>query len=208
MSEIHPEYTPTLSENPGPAVHPKVMEFLLTRRSRPARMLREPGPDRATLVRLLTAATRVPDHGRLEPWRFIVFQGDARARLAKLTEERGTALGRDPEKLAKTIAAFADTPVTIAVIYVPRPTDKIPEWEQVLSAGAVCLGLVNASLAQGFGATWLSGFCAYDRVFQDVGLNLAHGEQVAGFIHIGTCDSAPPDRPRPDLRQVVHWVSE
>jgi len=186
---------------------PDVMDFLLTRRSRPARMLTEPGPDRATLERLLTAAARVPDHGKLEPWRFMVFQGAARARLADLARARGQALGRDPEKLAKTVAAFADPPVTVAVITVPRPTDKIPEWEQVLSGGAVCLGLVNAALAQGFGAAWLSGFCAYDPEFLTDGLELAPGERVAGFIHIGSCAASPPERPRPDMDQVVSWVS-
>jgi nitroreductase len=188
--------------------HPAVMDFLLSRRSRPARMLSAPGPDRATLERLLTAAARVPDHGKLEPWRFVVIEGAARARLGALAQARGQALGRDPEKLAKTVAAFADTPVTVAVIAVPRPTDKIPEWEQVLSAGAVCLGLVNAALAQGYGACWLSGFCAYDAEFLTRGLGLSTGERVAGFIHVGTCAAAPPDRPRPDLSAVVGWVSE
>jgi nitroreductase len=198
-----------MTEAPAhPPAHPAVMEFLLTRRSRPARMLAEPGPDRPTLERLLTAAARVPDHGKLEPWRFIVIHGAARARLAALAGARGQALGRDPEKLAKTVAAFADTPVTVAVIALPRPTDKIPEWEQVLSAGAVCLGLVNAALAQGFGACWLSGFCAYDPDFLAEGLGLTAGERVAGYIHIGTCAATPPDRPRPDLAQVASWVSE
>jgi nitroreductase len=191
-----------------PPTHPAVMDFLLTRRSRPARMLTEPGPDRATLESLLTAAARVPDHGKLEPWRFVVFQGPARARLADLARARGEALGRDPEKLAKTVAAFADPPVTVAVISVPRPTDKIPEWEQVLSGGAACLALVNAALAQGFGASWLSGFCAYDTEFLTSGLGLSAGERVAGFIHIGSCTAIPPERPRPDLDQVVRWVSE
>ena len=186
---------------------PAVLEFLLTRRSHPARLLAGPAPDRATLERLLTAAARVPDHGKLEPWRFLVIEGAARARLADLAMTRGLALGRDPDKLDKTVAAFRDPPVTVAVITVPRPTDRIPEWEQVLSAGAVCLGLVNAALAQGLGAVWLTGFCAYDAEFGRAGLGLAEGERVAGFVHIGHSPAAPPDRPRPDLAAVVTWVS-
>lgn len=187
--------------------HPQVMDFLLTRRSRPARLLSGPAPDRATLTRLLTAAARVPDHGKLEPWRFLVIEGAARDRLAALIAARGAALGRDPEKLAKDIAAWRDSPVTVAVIAVPRPTERIPEWEQVLSAGAVCLGLVNAALAQGLGACWLSGFAAYDRPFLTEGLGLAEGERVAGFVHLGPCAATPPERPRPDIDAITGWMS-
>lgn len=189
-----------------PAAHPQVMDFLLTRRSRPARLLAGPAPDRATVARLLTAATRVPDHGKLEPWRFLVIEGAARARLAALVAERGAALGREAEKLDKDISAWADSPLTVAVIAVPRPTDRIPEWEQVLSAGAACVSLVNAALAQGLGACWLTGFAAYDGEFLSQGLGLAQGERVAGFVHIGPCQAAPPDRPRPALDSVVRWV--
>ncbi|MGY6536460.1 MAG: nitroreductase family protein [Pararhodobacter sp.] len=193
------------STNPA---HPDVLEFLLTRRSRPARLLKGTAPDRATLTRLLTAAARVPDHGKLEPWRFVVIEGPARARLAALVQARGTALGRDPEKLAKDIAAWRDSPVTVAVVCVPRPTDRIPEWEQVLSAGALCLGLVNAALAQGLGACWLSGFAAYDRAFLTEGLGLATQERIAGFIHIGPCTATPPERPRPDIDAITSWVAQ
>jgi len=189
-----------------PAAHPQVMDFLLTRRSRPARMLSGPAPDRATLERLLTAAARVPDHGKLEPWRFVVVSGAARARLSALVAQRGATLGRDPEKLAKDVAAWADSPVTVAVVTVPRPTDRIPEWEQVLSAGAVCVSLVNAALAQGLGACWLSGFAAYDRTFLTEGLDLAEGERIAGFVHIGPCATTPPERPRPDPATLARWV--
>jgi nitroreductase len=192
---------------PDFADHPQILDFLLNRRSHPARLLAGPGPDAATLDRLLTAAVRVPDHGKLEPWRLIVITGAARARLGALVTARGTATGRDPEKLAKDAAAW-DAPVTVAVITVPRPTDRIPEWEQVLSAGAVCLSLVNAALAAGFGACWLTGFAAYDRAFTRDGLGLAEGEKVAGFIYIGQSAGAPPDRPRPDLERVVSRVSE
>lgn len=190
-----------------PAAHPATLDFMLARRSHPARLLAGPAPDRATLTRLLTAAARVPDHGKLEPWRFVVIEGAARVRLADLALARGRALGREPEKLEKDTAAFRDAPVTVAVITVPRPTDRIPEWEQQLSAGAVCLSLVNAALAQGLGAVWLTGFCAYDAAFGRDGLDLAEGERVAGFIHIGQSAGAPPDRPRPDMGAIVTWAS-
>lgn len=196
----------TAPSDPAPAARPEVMAFLLTRRSRPARLLTGPGPDRATLTRMLTAAARVPDHGKLEPWRFLVIEGAARARLAALLAERGTALGRDPEKLQKDIAAWRDSPVTVAVVTVPRPVDKIPEWEQILSAGGVCLSLVNAALAQGLGACWLSGFAAYDRPFLTEGLGLAEGERIAGFVHIGACTAIPPERPRPEIGQITGWI--
>lgn len=192
---------------PEPAAQPAVLDFLLTRRSHPPRLLTGPGPDRATLERLLTAALRVPDHGKLEPWRLIVIEGAARIRLADLAQARGAALGLAPERVAKTVAALRDPPVTVAVIAVPRPTDKVPEWEQVLSAGAACLSLVNAALAQGLGAVWLTGFCAYDPDFGREGLGLTAGERVAGFIHIGRSPAAPPDRPRPDLGAVVRWLA-
>lgn len=188
--------------------HPDVLDFLLTRRSRPARLLTGPAPDRETLTRLLTAAARVPDHGKLEPWRFIVTRGAARQRLADLVAARGAAIGRDPEKLAKDIAAWRDSPVTVAVVTVPRPTNRIPEWEHLLSAGALCLGLVNASLAQGLGACWLSGFAAYDRDFLEQGLGLRADERIAGFIHIGQCDARPPERPRPDIDALATWLDD
>jgi nitroreductase len=191
-----------------PAARPEALDFLLGRRSHPGRMLKGPAPDRSTLDRLLTAALRVPDHGRLEPWRLVVIEGAARARLAALLAERGAALGRDPDKLAGSVAVWADCPVTVAVIAVPRPTDRIPEWEQVLSAGAVCLSLVNAALAQGLGACWLTGFAAYDRPFLARGLGLAEGERLAGFVHIGQSAAAPADRPRPSLDSVISRVAE
>lgn len=189
-----------------PAAHPQVIDFLLSRRSRPARMLRGAAPDPATLTRILTAAARVPDHGKLEPWRFVVIEGDARNRLADLLGQRGAALGRDAEKLAKDIAAWRDSPVTVAIVTVPRPTDRIPEWEQLLSAGAVCLSLVNAALAQGYGACWLSGFAAYDRPFLELGLGLQPDERIAGFVHMGRCDTTPPERPRPDIALITEWL--
>lgn len=178
---------------------PEVLDFLLTRRSRPAKMLRAPGPDDATLERLLTAAARVPDHGKLEPWRFVVLEPAALARLAELTETRGAALGMEADRIEKAAQSFRDSPLVVAVVAVERPSEKIPSFEQLLSAGAVCLSLVNAALAQGFGACWLTGWQAYDREFLAEGLALAENERIAGFVHVGTCAATPPERPRPDI---------
>lgn len=197
----------TMTEIPALAPRPEVQDFLATRRSRPAKTLRAPAPDRAALAPLLEAALRVPDHGKLEPWRLIVLEGGALTRLADLTQRLGTKQGRDPEKLPKAAAMFADAPLMVAVVSAPKLSDKIPEVEQTLSAGAACLGLVNAGLAAGWGANWLSGWMACDRDWLTEGLSLAPNEWVAGFIVLGTETTVPPDRPRPDIAALTTWVS-
>lgn len=185
---------------------PAVMDFLLARRSHPARSLTAPVPTRAELAPILTAAARVPDHGKLEPWRFIVLTRPALQRLAALAARRGAALGLDPERVEKGVAQFAGADLVVAVVGCPRPTDRIPQIEQTLSAGAVCLGLLNAALASGWGASWLTGWAVADRNFCHDGLGLATGEWVAGLIHIGSATLIPPDRPRPDLAAITTWV--
>ncbi|PTX57045.1 nitroreductase [Litoreibacter ponti] len=183
------------------------LEFLLTRRSRPAKTLTAPAPDRAALEVLLTAAARTPDHGKLEPWRFIVLEQPALVRLGALARVRGAARGEAEEKIDKIGAMFETAPMSVAVVASPVASDKIPEIEQVLSSGAVCLALLNAALASGWGANWLTGWTAMDRPFLDEGLGLAAHEFVAGFIHLGTETSTPPDRPRPDLGAKTSWVA-
>lgn len=180
--------------------------FLSSRRSHPARTLAQPAPDRAQVQALLAAALRVPDHGKLEPWRLLVLAPAARARLAALATEIGTDAGLDPEQVAKGRAQFADSPLTIAVIASPKEQAKVPVLEQTLSAGALCLNIVNAAHAMGFGASWLTGWPAYSRPFVEGGLGLAAQEWIAGFVHIGTITTVPPDRPRPDPARVVAWV--
>ncbi|WP_411890017.1 nitroreductase [Yoonia sp. SDW83-1] len=189
-----------------PAPNPAALDFLLTRRSRPAKTLTAPVPDRPTVETLLTAAARTPDHGKLEPWRFIVLAKPALARLAAMVPDRGAALGIDPDKIAKAQAQYADADLAVAVISAPKPSEKIPQIEQVYSAGAVCLALLNAALAAGWGANWLSGWASHDRDFIRDGLGLADHETVAGFIHLGTETNAPPERPRPDLAQITTWI--
>jgi nitroreductase len=190
-----------------PAPNPAALDFLLTRRSHPARTLRGPLPDGAQLDMILTAAARTPDHGKLEPWRFIVFEKAALARIAGAVAARGAERGIDPDRVAKSVAQYADADLAVMVVAVPRPTDKVPAIEQTLSAGAVCLSLVNAALASGFGANWLTGWPVYDTTLMDGAFGLAPGEWVAGIVHIGTATETPPDRPRPDLSRVVTRVT-
>lgn len=184
---------------------PEVLDFLLTRRSRPARTLAEPGPGRSALETLLQAAARTPDHGKLEPWRFVVVGRAARVRLTAAVRERGAALGIEAEATDKAAAAFSQGAVIVAVVASPRSSERIPEWEQLMSAGAVCLSLLNAALAAGWGANWLSGWAARDPEVLAT-IDVAAPEFVAGFIHIGTETVAPPDRPRPDMAAITRWL--
>ena len=186
--------------------HTPILDFLLTRRSRPARMLSAPVPDRAEMETLLTAAVRVPDHGKLEPWRLVVLAKPALARVAGMAEAHARAAGMDAEKVAKSRSQFDDSPLAVVVIGSPKSTEKVPAIEQTLSAGAVCLGLVNAALAAGWGASWLTGWVSHDRDLAPALFGLAPGEWVAGIVHIGTVAQTPPDRPRPDLSAITTWV--
>ena len=190
-----------------PTPNQAALDFLLTRRSRPAKTLTAPVPVLATLDTLLTAAARTPDHGKLEPWRFIVLEKQALLRLSSLVLDRGVALGKDKDTITKAIDQYANAELAVAVISAPKPSDKIPEIEQTYSAGAVCLSLLNVALAAGWGANWLSGWTSHDRTFVRDGLGLNDHETIAGFIHIGTETSTPPERPRPDIDAITTWVS-
>lgn len=189
-----------------PPRNQNAVDFLTTRRSCPAKLLKAPYPDRTQLETLLSMAARTPDHGKLEPWRFIVLQGAALTRLADLANSCGAQAQIPADKIAKLRAAFADAGLVVAVIAAPKASDKVPQIEQIYSAGAVCLALVNAALASGWGANWLTGWAAFDETFTQTGLGLAQGESVAGFIHLGSCDTPPPERPRPNLPDITQWV--
>ncbi|WP_422074880.1 nitroreductase family protein [Tranquillimonas rosea] len=190
-----------------PQPNPAALDFLLTRRSRPAKTLTSPVPDRAALEPILRAAGRSPDHGKLEPWRFIVLEREALMRLAGYVETRGAALGKTPEDIEKQRRQYADAHLVVAVIACPEASDKIPQIEQTLSVGAVCLQLLNAALASGWGANWLTGWASHDPMFMEEALGLSSVEWVGGLIHIGTETAEPPDRPRPDLDAKVSWVA-
>lgn len=186
------------------APRPEVVDFLLTRRSRPAKTLTGPGPTRADLETILSAAARSPDHGKLAPWRFVVAEGTAKERLAGLAARH--LAGTDPAKAEKAVAAFDQGTAIIAVIASPAASEKIPDWEQALSAGAVCLAALNTALALGWGANWLTGPLATHRAFLGEAFNCNDREYVAGFIHIGRESVVPGDRDRPEPAAITTWL--
>ena len=188
--------------------NPSVLDFLQTRRSRPAKTLQAPGPTPDELRPLLTAAARTPDHGKLEPWRFVVLPQAVMPRLAQVAEDIGTQLGLDGEQITKGRSQFDQGILAVAVIEVQKPSEKIPAIEQTYSAGAVCLALLNAALAAGWGANWLSGWPSHNRDWCRAALGLADHERVAGIVHIATERARPPERPRPDIEAITEWVSE
>ena len=191
-----------------PRQNHEVLEFLLSRRSRPAVTLSRPVPTREQLTPILAAAARSPDHGALVPWRFIILEDSAMPRMAKHLRERGVALGKGASLLDRAVEVFENAGLIVAVVSSPNLDSKIPPIEQTLSAGAVCLSLLNAALAAGWGANWVTGFGAHDPDFRELALGLKKHELVAGFVHIGTETSVPPERPRPDVQAITTWVSE
>lgn len=184
----------------------KLIEYLKTRRSMPAFQMKEPGPSKEEIEEILTLATRVPDHGKLAPWRFIVMTGDARKRitaeLAAIAKADKPDLSADMIQVEET--RFLRAPVVIAVVSRAGPHVKIPEWEQVMSAGAVCLNMVMAANALGYVSNWLTEWMAYDERAHRI-LGIQPGEKVAGFIHIGSTDFPVVERPRPDLADIATW---
>lgn len=183
------------------------LDFLATRRSHSPKVLTTPVPDAAALETLLTLAARTPDHGALVPWRFIVVEKPAMARLADLAEARGRAQGYDEDKIAKGRGQFDRGNLAVVVVESPIAAAKVPMIEQTYSAGAVCLSLVNAALADGWGAGWVSGWASFDRGFVEEGLGLAAHEQVAGIVHIGSFAKSPLERARPDVKEITTWLS-
>jgi nitroreductase len=188
---------------------PDALELLRTRRSLKPVELFEPGPSATDVETLLTVASRVPDHGKLVPWRFIVFEGAARltagaaiaaAFVAKYPAATADQIDYERRRLARA-------PLVIAVVSRAGPHVKIPEWEQVLSAGAAAMSLVLAAHALGFGANWITEWYAYDRRVLEA-LGLKEEERIAGFVHIGTPSRPAEDRPRPPLEKIATRFAE
>nr|WP_258570932.1 nitroreductase [Flavimaribacter sediminis] len=186
-----------------------MLKYLESRRTIPANFLAEPGPDRETIRNILTIAARVPDHGKLAPWRFIVIEGEARLKLNE--RFRSIALLRRPDLSGESLQAestrFDRAPVVVAVVSSAVEHPKIPKWEQILSAGASCMALLMAANAYGFSASWLTEWMADD---EDAlaPLRLSDDESIAGFIHIGTPTAPPTERPRPALDDIVTWLDD
>jgi len=175
------------------------LALLKTRKSGSAKAMGEPGPTPEQLSEILAIAVRVPDHGKLTPWRFILFSGEARARFGAILADRWKTLHPDhgAESLAFQRDLFTRAPMVLAVISRAAPHPKIPEWEQLLSSAAVCQNIVLAASAMGIGAQWQTDWPAYDaEVFKAMGL--APHERVSGFIYLGTPTAPLEERPRPD----------
>lgn len=182
---------------------PEVLRFLALRRSTSAVTLAEPAPTPDQLDDLLRLATRAPDHGKLAPWRFVILEGAAKAAFAARLD--ALAESRADTKLSAKLAKLKIPPLAVVVVSSPKP-GAIPEWEQVLSAGAVCANLTYAALGMGFGANWITDWYSYDADAAAI-LGLGAGERVAGFVMIGTPSEPPLERERPDLPPLVtRWA--
>lgn len=181
---------------------PETFDLLLSRRSGSAKAMKGPGPTPAELDRILSAGVRVPDHGKLRPWRFIVFEGEGRNRMGEIlgsviSGERDSS----PERIAQERGRFLRAPVVIAVVSRVREQIPIPVWEQQLSAGAVCMSIVIGAHALGYVASWITEWCAYHpAVLEQIGLKPT--ERIAGYIYIGHPADALEDRPRPDIHTI------
>jgi nitroreductase len=180
------------------------LRLLLSRRSTPPAGLTAPGPSPDELTTLLTIAARVPDHGKLAPWRFIVFEGEGRERAGQILVDVARAQRPDatPEQIEAERKRMAAAPLVIAVVSTAAPHPKIPEYEQLLSAGACCQNLLIAADAMGYGASWVTNWFSYDRAAL-ARLGVAENEKIVGIVHIGTRKERLEDRPRPDLARIV-----
>jgi nitroreductase len=179
---------------------PETLQLLAGRRSASAALLQGPGPSPAELDDLLRLGARVPDHGKLAPWRFVVLEGEAKASLVERLKDLA-ANEPNPEKAVAALAKLANPPVSILVV-AKAPSPKMPEWEQVMSAGAVCTVLLIAAEAMGYGANWITDWYSYAPAATAL-LGLEPGERVAGFIHLGSLAEPPLERERPDMAALV-----
>lgn len=181
-------------------------DYLNTRRSIPAFQMREPGPTDAEVTEMLRLAVRVPDHGKIAPWRFVVYRGPERAmigaELLRLRLQIQPDLPADLIEVEKT--RFTRAPLVVAVVSTAGPHAKVPEWEQVLSAGALCLNLLMAANAHGYVSNWLTEWYCYDDRAHPL-LGIRPQEKVAGFIHIGSSDFPAVERPRPAVADITTW---
>ncbi|WP_332660717.1 nitroreductase family protein [Brevundimonas sp.] len=188
---------------PAPTASDELRLRLATRRSASAQVLAAPGPSPEEIEDILTLGLRSPDHGKLFPWRLVVLGPRSRAELAEALTPLA-AIQPDPNKAKAVLAKLTAPPATIMVISAPVPGHKVPEWEQQLSAGAVCMNLEHAANALGYASSWITDWYSYDPQAQDI-LDVAGGERVAGFIHIGTLAEPPLERPRPALADKVTY---
>ena len=185
-----------------------IIDFLLARKSVPISELREPAPSDGEIATLIAIASRVPDHGRLAPWRFILYRGDARHRIGEFLAARAQEReGPLPDaRLEQEKARFARAPLVIGVIHCPRDNPKIPQWEMQFSGAAAAMNLVIAANAMGYGTNWITNWYSDDAESRRM-LGLAPAERVVGFVHVGTFSGETTDRPRPDPLGLVSEYS-
>jgi len=188
---------------PLPVPSAEMQDRLARRRSASAQSLLAPGPSRDEVEHILQLGARTPDHGKLFPWRFVVLGPQTRAGLAEALTPMA-ARQSDPGKAAKVLSKLTAPPVTILVLSVPVIGHKVPEWEQQLSAGAVCMNLEHAANALGYAASWITDWYSYDPAALAL-FGVRAGEQVAGFIHVGTLAEPSLERPRPDVAALTTW---
>jgi nitroreductase len=191
-------------------VVPRTLELLQSRRSGSAKAMKGPGPTADQIRTLITCAARVPDHGKLAPWRFVIFEGDARAEFGDVLVHalKSTEPDASPERVAQERNRLLRAPAVIAVISRVREGIPIPEWEQILSAGAACQTLCIAAHAMGFVANWITEWYAYHPAVREA-LNMKSGERVAGFIYLGHPREPLEDRPRPAIDAIAtRWTAK
>lgn len=182
----------------------EALTLLARRRSTAAIAMREPGPSPEELDTLLSIGARVPDHGKMTPWRFLLFQDDSRRVIGEiLAKIWGSENDADEARLEMETNRFLRAPLVIAVISCVLEKHTIPEWEQILSSGAVCQNLLLGAQAMGYASQWLTEWYAYHPMVKDT-LGLRSGERIAGFIYIGSTDDQPVERPRPEA-QIGVW---
>jgi nitroreductase len=187
---------------------PKALDLLLSRRSGSAKRMKGPGPSDDQICTLIRAASRVPDHGKLTPWRFLIFKNQARDNFGDLLVRalKQTEPDAGDERIAQERGRFLRAPVVICVVSRVRDGVPIPEWEQILSSGACCQTLLVAAHAMGFVANWITEWYAYDPTVRE-GLRLKPGERIAGFVYIGHPSEPLEDRPRPAFETIAEeWT--
>lgn len=183
------------------------IELLETRRSPSILDFSDDALPKSTLEQILRIGARVPDHKKLVPWRYIVIEGEARKTWGQKFADIFAQTHKDAsaDLIQKESNRFLRSPVCVIVIYAPKPHEKVPEIEQILSTGALCQNILLGSAALGFGGVWLSGWAAFEPHIHQL-LNLHEGEQIAAFLHLGKPKSGREDRERPHVESLTTWL--
>lgn len=199
------ESLPTTPEPDFNTPNAATYDLLMSRRSVRTRDMTGPGPDREALEKILAAGMRVPDHGKLAPWRFIVLTGPERAKLGKAIQDGMIAEFESSPKVAEKMSGYAtQSPALIIAIYSPNESRPIPEWEQQLSTGAACQNMIIAATALGYAAQWLTGWASYSK-YVSKALKMTPQEKIAGFMFFGDHTKNPTERPRPNPEDHIIW---